>query len=123
MLAFRQTLTGRPLRPRNLCVGIHASNLCVRRDRYFGEIIKYHSRLTHEFHCGTKTADSCLTLEVWQSHWTVSTWHDYLGEMKSDLAAIRQCTHTGRPLGTGEFVRGLDKIAHRRLAPQKRGRR
>ena len=24
-------------------------NLCVRRDRYFGEIVKYQSRLTHKF--------------------------------------------------------------------------
>ena len=76
-------------------------------------------------HCGTRTADNCLPLEIWQSHWTIFTWSECLaaGEMESKLAAIRQCTHTGRPSGTGEFVRGLEKIAQRRLAPQKRGRR
>ena len=69
-------------------------------------------------HCGKTAADNCLTLEVWQSRWTVSTCHEDLapGQMESKLAAIRQCTHTGRPLGTGEFVRGLEKIAPRRLA-------
>jgi hypothetical protein len=45
------------------------------------------------------------------------------GEMESKLVAIGQCTHTGRPLGTGEFVGGLEKMAQRRLAPQKRGHR
>jgi hypothetical protein len=38
------------------------------------------------------------------------SWRQYLaaGEMESKLAAIRQCTHTGRPLGSTEFVQALD---------------
>jgi hypothetical protein len=31
--------------------------------------------------------------------------------------------HPSRPLGNAEFIRSLEKIAQRRLAPQKRGSR
>jgi hypothetical protein len=38
------------------------------------------------------------------------------------LAEIRRCTHTGRPLGSTEFVQALEGSTKRRLAPQKGGR-
>lgn len=44
------------------------------------------------------------------------------GETESALAAIRQCTHTGRPLGTTEFVKRLEETTRRQLAPGKGGR-
>jgi predicted flavoprotein YhiN len=44
------------------------------------------------------------------------------GGTESGLAALRQCTHTGRPLGSPEFTEALEKITVRRLAPQKGGR-
>jgi putative transposase len=64
-------------------------------------------------HCGTDRTDNCLTREPWQSRWTASSWRDYLaeGETESKLAAIRQCTHTGRPLGTPEFIGGREKTS------------
>ena len=76
-------------------------------------------------HCGTKTADESLSLERWRDHWTAPSWRGYLaaGERESQLAVIRQRTHTGRPWGSAEFVHGLEKTARRRLAPQKRGPR
>ena len=37
------------------------------------------------------------------------------------LAAIRRSTYSGRPLGSQEFTRRLEKEIKRRLAPQKRG--
>jgi hypothetical protein len=75
-------------------------------------------------HCGTDTGNEILDLEVWRNHWTASAWRQYLaaGEMESKLAAIRQCTHTGRPLGSTEFVQALEGSTKQRLAPQK-GRR
>jgi hypothetical protein len=45
------------------------------------------------------------------------------GEWKSRLAVIRQRTHRGRPLGDAEFTQSMEKIAQRRLVPQKRGPR
>jgi putative transposase len=76
-------------------------------------------------HCGAKAADDSLALEMWRSRWTAEAWRKYLaaGEMESRFAVIRQRTHTGRPLGTAEFICSMEKVAQRRLAPQKRGPR
>jgi hypothetical protein len=45
------------------------------------------------------------------------------GEIESKLAVIRQRTHTGRPLGTAEFIQYLEKALQRQRALQKRGPR
>ena len=76
-------------------------------------------------HCGTQPAEDWLALEMWRSHWAPSEWRNYLaaGESESRLAVIRQRTHTGRPLGSAEFIHSMEKIAQRRLAPLKRGPR
>lgn len=75
-------------------------------------------------HCGTGEPDGCLEMEVWRRSWSASSWRLFLGagETESDLAALRQCTHTGRPLGTLEFTKALEQKTLRRLAPQKGGR-
>ena len=76
-------------------------------------------------HCGVEPADELLALEKWRSRWTSAQWQDYLavGESESQLSAIRQHTHTGRPLGSTEFVRDLEAATQRQSAPQKRGPR
>jgi hypothetical protein len=53
----------------------------------------------------------------WQDHWSEEAWREYLtaGEKESELAAIRRCTYTGRPLGTAEFIGALEKKMLRRL--------
>jgi putative transposase len=75
-------------------------------------------------HCGTVAADGRLEMEMWQGQWDFSNWRKYLavGEAESEITAIRQCTHTGRPLGTAEFIRSLEEATQRRLAPRKGGR-
>jgi putative transposase len=75
-------------------------------------------------HCATGTGNDILDLEVWRNHWTGSAWRQYLaaGERESKLTEIRRCTHTGRPLGSAEFVQALERSMKRRLAPQKGGR-
>jgi putative transposase len=75
-------------------------------------------------HCGAAAAGDWLAMKDWQSRWDVSSWREYLaaGEDESEIAAVRQCTHTGRPLGTEEFVRDLEAAAKRLLAPRKGGR-
>jgi hypothetical protein len=45
------------------------------------------------------------------------------GETEARLTVIRQRTHTGRPLGTEEFIQDLEKVTQRRIALQKRGPR
>jgi putative transposase len=76
-------------------------------------------------HCGTGIAPPWLDMEWWQKRWTVEEWKNQLAaeESQSELTALRQFTHTGRPLGTPEFVAALEHSTLRPLAPRKRGRR
>jgi putative transposase len=75
-------------------------------------------------HCGVLQPDACLAMEFWQAGWSACSWRTFLatGETESELTTIRQCTHTGRPLGTREFIGSLEREMHRYLAAQKRGR-
>ena len=76
-------------------------------------------------HCGAKEQDEYLTPEPWRSHWTSTTLQEYLsaGETEAGLAVIRQRTHTGRLLGTDEFIQDLEKVTQRPIALHKRGPR
>jgi putative transposase len=75
-------------------------------------------------HCGFAEPDSCLDMQMWNHHWSAENWQAYLAsaESQQDIAAIRECTHTGRPLGTPEFVRSLKQLTLRSLSSQKGGR-
>jgi hypothetical protein len=75
-------------------------------------------------HCGATAADGWLTMQEWQGRWDGSSWREFLaaGEAESERMAVRQCTHTGRPLGTEEFVHELKETTKRPLAPRKGGR-
>ncbi len=75
-------------------------------------------------HCGLISPDPRLHMETWQKRWTPSEWRQYLaeGESQTELSALRRCTHTGRPLGTPDFVSSLEKVILRRLTPRKAGR-
>jgi putative transposase len=75
-------------------------------------------------HCGVTQPDGCLAMELWQAHWSAFNWRTFLatGETESELMTIHQSTHTGRPLGTREFIGSLEHEMHRNLTAQKRGR-
>jgi len=75
-------------------------------------------------HCGTGDPDACLDMERWGRQWSAASWREFLeaGESASELDALRRCPHTGRPLGSAEFVKALEQKTQRRLAPQKGGR-
>jgi putative transposase len=75
-------------------------------------------------HCGAAAVGGFLAMEPWKEQWSVSSWKEYLsaGETESEILSVRQCTHTGRPLGTEEFVCDLEGSTKRRLAPRKGGR-
>jgi putative transposase len=74
-------------------------------------------------HCGTDSTGTWMALHLWRGRWSADTWRAYLdaGVTESELAAIRHSTYSGRPLGSAEFTRTLEKETKRRLAPQKRG--
>src|SRR5437868_15029596 len=50
-------------------------------------------------------------------------WNDYLAdrETEAELTTIPWSTHTGRPLGSAEFINSLEQATLRCLQPQKRG--
>ena len=75
-------------------------------------------------HCGRPAADTILEMEQWAKRWTAHEWQTFLadGASESEAHALRQCTHTGRPLGRPAFVAGLETRLSRTLAPQKGGR-
>ena len=75
-------------------------------------------------HCGSGAPPALLEMERWRKRWTVTDWSEYLaaGESASGLATLRQYTHTGRPLGSEEFVADLEHSTLRALVPRKAGR-
>ena len=75
-------------------------------------------------HCGTAPPDALLAMELWRKNWTHTTWRQFLDQKTADseLESLRQCTHTGRPLGAPEFVERLERATHRQLKPAKGGR-
>jgi len=76
-------------------------------------------------HLGGTDAAGLVGLEQWRKEWTPEDWARWLcqGEQRIEEAqAIREATHTGRPLGSAEFVRGLEERWERKLTPGKAGR-
>ena len=77
-------------------------------------------------HSGEKERDSVLDCD-WAEHfdgWDCGEWKKLLMARmdESDSGAVRGATRTGEPLGSGEFVAGLERQAGRRLRVFARGR-
>ncbi len=64
-----------------------------------------------------------LDMELWRSRFDGNSWKEFLKEdlVASETDLIRIATSTGRPLGTDDFVRQLEKLTGRSLRPQKPG--
>jgi REP-associated tyrosine transposase len=75
-------------------------------------------------HCLPETCDRWLDMGPWRKRWTAAEWKGYVacGESATEAADLRRCTHTGRPLGSSEFVAQLEQKTLRPLAPRKGGR-
>jgi putative transposase len=75
-------------------------------------------------HVGSFGSDPLLEMDTWRRRWTVSEWRDYLldGESQGEICALQEYTHTGRPLGSPEFVAMLERSMGRPLAAKKGGR-
>jgi putative transposase len=75
-------------------------------------------------HCDTVAGDPILKMERWAKRWTPQEWVEFLAaESPLEVSELRRSTHSGRPLGTPEFVAALEKSTLRRLAARKPGRR
>ena len=75
-------------------------------------------------HCGFARPDAMLEMQRWGSRWNAHEWRDFLAPAGSalELSKLRHSTHTGRPLGSPEFVAALEQSTSRILAPRKGGR-
>jgi len=75
-------------------------------------------------HCGSGAPQAVLEMAHWRKRWMAAEWSEYLAarESASELATLRQYTHTGRPLGSEEFVADLEHSTLRALVPRKAGR-
>jgi len=74
-------------------------------------------------HCGVTAPLPWLSMGEWEHRWTFADWSDFLQSPQADSSrlAIRNSTFSGRPLGSSDFIRMLEKEVHRPLTPQKRG--
>jgi len=75
-------------------------------------------------HCGVASPEPVLAMEGWRKRWTATEWTQFLAEAESAemVRALRHSTHTGRPLGTPEFLSALETLTSRPLARRKGGR-
>ncbi len=76
-------------------------------------------------HCGLGAPDPWLETEPFTSAWQPAEWREFLSQAGAteEVDDIRENMHTGRPLGTPEFVLALEERLGRRLAAQRGGRR
>jgi putative transposase len=77
-------------------------------------------------HCGRTGQRLPLDLsqEPWRECWSPGAWREFLeaSGAERDTAALRANTHTGRPLGSPEFVHSLERMLNRTTSPGKGGR-
>ncbi len=75
-------------------------------------------------HCGIEKPPSWLETREFAGVWGADEWRAFLDQSGAveDTAQLRRNTHTGRPLGDGEFVARLEKALQRQLVPQRGGR-
>jgi len=72
-------------------------------------------------HTDSFASDSWLEMEAWRKRWTVAEWRVYLldGESQGEVRTLQQYTHTGRPLGSPEFLAVLEQSMARPLVAKK----
>ena len=76
-------------------------------------------------HCEEGPADGIVDLAEWRCRWGSEEWRQFLGYSPSDApdaALLRRSTHSGRPLGSADFIRKIERETGRCLTPGKGGR-
>ena len=75
-------------------------------------------------HCLAQPVPEFLDMQLWQSLVRGRDWREALIQPQDDvqIAAIRGCTHSGRPLGSDSFISKLETSIGRRLRPLPVGR-
>jgi putative transposase len=75
-------------------------------------------------HVGRPDSSRILDLTQWSLTWDAQRWREWLaaGEDDAGASAVREYTHSGRPLGAAKFVEELERVLGRRFAATRRGR-
>ena len=76
-------------------------------------------------HCEEGPSDGIVDVTEWRSRWESEEWRRFLGYSPSDgpdAALLRRSTHSGRPLGSADFVGDIERQTGRILTPGKGGR-
>jgi putative transposase len=76
-------------------------------------------------HCEEGPQDGIVDLAEWRLRWGSEEWRQFLGYSPNDApdaALLRRSTHSGRPLGSADFVRGIERETGRSLTPGRGGR-
>jgi putative transposase len=76
-------------------------------------------------HCDEGPSDGIVDLTEWESRWGPEEWRQFLGYSSTDgpdAERVRRTTHSGRPLGSEEFVHRVEREVGRALTPGKGGR-
>ena len=68
--------------------------------------------------------DGLVDVGLWSARWTLGEWREFLAatEFERESEAIRHSTHSGRPLGSADFVKRLETALARPLAARLGGR-
>ncbi len=68
--------------------------------------------------------DGLIDLAPWAERWTLDEWREFLTatEFERESDALRRSTHSGRPLGSSQFVARLEASAGPPAAPAPRGK-
>ncbi|HQL55224.1 MAG TPA: transposase [Phycisphaerae bacterium] len=69
-------------------------------------------------------ASGLLDLAAWAADWTPARWRAQLAKPLTDaeIARLRRCVHTGRPLATDKWLSKLERKLGQRLRPRPVGR-
>ena len=74
-------------------------------------------------HTGARLCDPLVSLDEWSNRWDPDDWGEFLAAASQrEIKEIRDCTSNGRPLGSAEFIAGLEETLQRQLQPKKGGR-
>ncbi len=68
--------------------------------------------------------DGLIDLAPWSERWTLAEWREFLSatEFERESEALRRSTHSGRPLGSAQFVEHLEARLARPLLARRGGR-
>ena len=68
-------------------------------------------------HCGVAAPPEWLEMALWRDVAGGSDWQEALtaAEDEAEIAPLRRCTHTGRPLGSDSFLARLETLLGRRV--------